>query len=111
MLSIEFTDDLAILLGAISEALHYINGEVDTERRICFRSALNLQLFENELESHINTSDKLALVCSLIIKSLDYCIEFEEFGRMVRNAPLIIDEIEYHLGIYEKKTAAERNSY
>jgi len=103
MLSIEFNDDLTILLSSLAESLGYINGEIDNERRIVFRSALTLQAFENEMESHINSMDHLVIVAVIIIRKLNYCIEYEEFGRIARNTKLIIDEINYHLQNYREQ--------
>lgn len=108
VVSIEFNDDLILLLCAISEAVGFINAEIDNDRRLVFRSACNLQLFENELESHIATIDELALVAILIIRKLNYCIEQEEFGRMAKNTKLIIEEIQYHLRLYREQNAQSK---
>lgn len=102
VVSIEFNDDLILLLGALSEELGYINAEIDNDRRLVFRSALNLQPFENEMESHINSMDHLAITAILIIRKLNFCIEQEEFGRMAKNTKLIIEEIKYHLQAYRE---------
>ena len=109
VVSIEFNDDLILLLGALSEDLGYINAEIDNDRRLVFRSALNLQPFENELESHINAIDHLAIVALLIIRKLNFCIEQEEFGRMAKNTKLIIEEIKYHLQVYREQNAQSKN--
>jgi len=102
VVSIEFNDDLILVLGALSEELGYINAEIDNDRRLVFRSSLNLQPFENEMESHINTMDHLAITAILIIRKLNFCIEQEEFGRMAKNTKLIIEEIKYHLQTYRE---------
>jgi len=88
-------------LNKVSTQFDYINAEIDSTRKVCFRLSVTFQPFEDVAGDIIMCIDMALILLLISLRKLSFSIEHEKFGWISKKSMEIIQEMKASIRAYK----------